>query len=107
MNETEVRTRLLRKRDEIFARANSLHKDLYARTEPYSADFAEQAVELENLDVLFQLDTASRAELSAINNSIDRLAVGSYGICSRCAKPINPARLNALPHAETCIDCAL
>lgn len=106
VNISEVRTKLLRKRSEIFARANRLHSDLYAREQPYSADFAEQAVELQNLDVLFQLDASTRAELGAINNSIERLDTGRYGICCQCAKPIDAARLTALPYAETCIDCA-
>jgi DnaK suppressor protein len=105
VNESEIRTQLLRKRSEIFARANRLHSDIHARSEPYSADLAEQAVELENLDVLFQLDANTRAELSAINHSIERLDTGKYGNCSHCAKPIGSARLNALPYTETCIDC--
>jgi len=106
MNKSEVHAELLRKRNEVFARANRLHNDVQVRNEPYSADFAEQAVELENLDVLFQLDASSRADLRAINNAIERLETGAYGICTHCAKPIAPARLHALPYADTCIDCA-
>lgn len=106
MNNPDIRTELLRKRNEILARANRLHDDLHGRSEPYSADFEERAVELENLDVLFELDASSRAELRAVSDAIERLDIGKYGICTQCARPIAPARLSALPYAETCIDCA-
>jgi RNA polymerase-binding protein DksA len=106
MNKSELHAELLRKRSEVFARASRLHSDVHMRSEPYSADLAEQAVELENLDVLFQLDASSRAELRAINNAIERFESGRYGICVQCARPIEAARLSALPYAENCIDCA-
>jgi DnaK suppressor protein len=35
-----------------------------------------------------------------------RLAVGSYGACTRCAGKIGAARLEARPSAALCIDCA-
>jgi DnaK suppressor protein len=30
---------------------------------------------------------------------------GTYGICIRCGKPIDPRRLDAEPTAMTCMDC--
>ena len=106
MNPTEVRTLLLHKRNEIFSRVNRLHEDVRARVEPYNADSSEQAIELENLDVLFELDEVSRTELRAINNALEHVAAGNYGICVSCGKPIGEARLEALLYADNCIDCA-
>jgi RNA polymerase-binding transcription factor DksA len=41
-----------------------------------------------------------------VNRAVDRLAAGSYGVCTRCGNEIGEARLDALPAAETCIACA-
>ncbi|MBC8090429.1 MAG: TraR/DksA C4-type zinc finger protein, partial [Pseudonocardia sp.] len=35
-----------------------------------------------------------------------RIAAGTYGRCAPCGAAISPARLDALPAADTCITCA-
>lgn len=97
---------LLRRRQDILARVNALHADVHAREQPLSADWEEQAVELENLDVLFQLDHLSRQELARINNALSRIDADQYGQCSCCGAPIDKGRLHALPFVDTCIRCA-
>jgi DnaK suppressor protein len=41
--------------------------------------------------------------LAKIDRAIARMDEGSYGICSRCGKPIEKARLKALPYVDLCI----
>jgi RNA polymerase-binding transcription factor DksA len=48
----------------------------------------------------------ARADLRALDAASERLASGSYGTCQRCGRPINAERLDALPAATTCIQCA-
>ena len=100
-----VREELLQQRQRILAKVGALHGDAHARSEPLSANSGEQAIELENLDVLFELDDVSRFELSQINDASERLDNGQYGICSSCGKKIDAKRLRALPYADTCIHC--
>ena len=33
-----------------------------------------------------------------------RIDEGTFGLCERCGKPIDPERLEALPYATLCID---
>lgn len=40
-----------------------------------------------------------------IEIALEKLRRGEYGICERCARPINPERLRARPDAIFCIDC--
>jgi DnaK suppressor protein len=40
-----------------------------------------------------------------ITRAIGRIDDGTYGICERCGRPIDAARLRALPHALLCMDC--
>jgi RNA polymerase-binding protein DksA len=41
--------------------------------------------------------------LSKIDRALSRMAEGTYGSCSRCGKPIEKARLKALPYVDLCI----
>ena len=48
----------------------------------------------------------SRIELGQVEVALRKLDDGSYGTCSSCGKPIAPERLEAIPWAPLCIDCA-
>lgn len=52
------------------------------------------------------LNDEAVAELGDIGRALARLDAGEYGICTSCGEPINPARVEALPYAELCIECA-
>jgi len=41
--------------------------------------------------------------LGKIHRALTRMDGGAYGICSRCGKPIEKARLKALPYVDLCI----
>lgn len=101
-----ARERLLADRKSLLERVRGLDKDVHHRDEPLPADFAEQAVELENQEVSEALDGDARAELRRIDLALKRLEDGSYGECTRCGNDINPERLEILPSATTCIRCA-
>jgi RNA polymerase-binding transcription factor len=37
--------------------------------------------------------------------ALERIDLGTYGTCSVCGEPIEPARLSAIPEADTCVRC--
>jgi len=43
--------------------------------------------------------------IDQITRAIRRIDDGTYGTCERCGRPIDAARLKALPHALLCMDC--
>ncbi|MGH2786225.1 MAG: TraR/DksA family transcriptional regulator [Actinomycetota bacterium] len=43
--------------------------------------------------------------LDKVTSALKRMDAGTYGECERCGKPIDKARLKALPYAVLCIDC--
>jgi RNA polymerase-binding protein DksA len=73
---------------------------------PLSADFSEQAAELENQDALGAIENSELQEIRQIQVALKRIAEGTYGICANCGEPIDPKRLKALPTATRCISCA-
>jgi DnaK suppressor protein len=48
----------------------------------------------------------SRADLERVEAALARLDDGTYGTCTSCGNPIAPERLEAIPWAPLCIDCA-
>jgi len=43
--------------------------------------------------------------LRDINDSLDRIAKGTYGVCKYCGKEIGEKRLLARPVSSACIEC--
>jgi len=41
--------------------------------------------------------------LAKIDRALTRMSDGTYGTCERCGKPIEKARIKALPYVDLCI----
>jgi DnaK suppressor protein len=41
--------------------------------------------------------------IQKIDRALKRIVAGTYGICERCGKPIEKARIKALPYVDLCI----
>ena len=106
MNTENVRSQLQAKLAELEYRAERVTRDASHRDTPVSADFAEQAVERENDEVLTAIADESQHEAGQIRAALQRLDLGAYGICSECGEVISEARLLAVPYATLCVDCA-
>ena len=52
-----------------------------------------------------QMLTENGNVISLIDDAIERLANGEYGICMECGERISEARLMARPYAIFCIKC--
>jgi len=55
----------------------------------------------------FSLELLQRDEatLQEIDEALDRVKAGTFGLCEGCEEPIPKARLNAVPHARFCVAC--
>ncbi|HJY28040.1 MAG TPA: TraR/DksA C4-type zinc finger protein [Pyrinomonadaceae bacterium] len=47
-----------------------------------------------------------QARLRKVDNALDRLMSGSYGICAQCGRPINEIKLDTDPATSLCLDCS-
>lgn len=52
------------------------------------------------------LAEAAQSELRQVEDALARIAVGTYGRCADCGRPIPAARLEIRPFAELCVPCA-
>ena len=55
--------------------------------------------------VSLRLNGLDYAQLRMVEEALDRLGSGDYGVCLACDEPIAPKRLHALPWARYCVDC--
>ncbi len=102
----EIRGNLLEMLEELDDRLAKITDDVRHVDEPLAKDFAEQATQSENDEVLDYIGNATRTEIEKVKQAISRLDSGNYGICEVCGEPINKERLKAIPYACMCIKCA-
>ncbi|MDA3868948.1 MAG: TraR/DksA family transcriptional regulator [Gammaproteobacteria bacterium] len=100
------KNQLLALREEYTGRIEAIQKDSHHKEEPVEKDFAEQATQSENDEVLAALDDEAQYMVMQIDNALNRLALGAYGICKACGEPIPRERLQAVPYTELCLRCA-
>ena len=100
-----VREALLARRHALLDRHERVAADLQRRGEPLAGDWSDRAIQLQNDEALQAIDDAAQDELGAIEEALQRLGRGLYGVCKECGAPIEPGRLQAL-HAVTCATCA-
>jgi RNA polymerase-binding transcription factor DksA len=62
-------------------------------------------IELARREKVMALVHSMERKLHSIDHALRQAKTGGYGICERCAQPIAPERLEALPEATLCIEC--
>ncbi len=71
--------------------------------DPNTAEGGSLAFELEK-----ELSVAQNARdlLDKVERAMETIEDGTYGTCADCGNPIPVARLDALPYAIQCVECA-
>jgi len=101
-----ARDRLLARRAQLLRRfqyASELADEL---AEDHNVEIVDRANDQWDAHVLSKLGDAETKQLSAVIAALRRLAAGTYGTCVRCQHTIPRGRLDALPEAALCADCA-
>jgi DnaK suppressor protein len=100
-----MRQILIKRRDALrkaLAGDLSLLKELRAQT---AGDVVDAALDSAQDEISSQLAEVESRELARIENALERMRAGQYGVCEACGVKIPMARLNALPYATYCIEC--
>ena len=71
-----------------------------------SGDDADVASDVIDRALLNALGTQDANRLQQIDNALDRINQNKYGRCVKCGKEIPQERLEVLPYALMCINCA-
>jgi len=71
---------------------------------PYG-EYGELATEIVEVEKGLILEKRVRDQLAEVEHALHKFEQGTYGLCDICGQPIEPARLEALPHANLCLSC--
>ncbi|MGH2539176.1 MAG: TraR/DksA family transcriptional regulator [Actinomycetota bacterium] len=106
----DLKGRLEQERVELREQLSTIEEEAFAATQSElsgdvglddeSADAGTATFEREK-DL--SIENNVRDLLSKIDRALARIADGSYGTCDRCGKPIEKARIKALPYVDLCI----
>lgn len=103
---------LLRARDSARAQVEALRAAREEIVRASEGSNADDEHDPEGATIAFEREQVSamlaqaEASVAAADEALARRDAGSYGVCVDCGGDIGAARLEALPSARTCIDCA-
>ncbi len=66
---------------------------------------ADQGTENYQREFASQLKSIESSALREIDEALDRIARGTYGLCEQCGELIPLARLEVIPYARLCMKC--
>ena len=105
MNETVYKENLLKKRAEILAERGGKSLSTPMDNNTRQGDMADQASGTNEVHIQLKLKQTDAKILQAIEEALERLDSGSYGLCRDCGEDIAAARLNAITWTRVCIAC--
>ena len=99
----KAKQRLLDLKQEYQTRVYKIQHDMQNPDTDMTQDWDDQAVINEQNDVRKNLLVEAQQNLELVNNALLRIENGTYGICTVSGEEIEPARLEAVPFATTCM----
>ena len=99
----EIKQELVRQKDGILSEAETAMNSLPEQT--VFPDLGDQASAETDRSFMLRLRGREQRLLKKIEEAIDRIEAGSFGICEVCGEPIDLNRLAARPVTTMCITC--
>lgn len=91
-------------RADIASRAPTLTEDIGISSEDLADEADLCATELQTT-MWLRLRAREALYLKKVNQALERIARGTFGLCDRCDDPIEARRLEARPTATLCVSC--
>ena len=108
MNEktlTSFRTKLEEIRFTMMGGVKGHYKIKKDESNEQVSDIADEAIESYSRELIMGLGEHEWKKLRLVEDAIEKMKNGQYGICSECGKVIPEARLKIVPFTAHCIDC--
>lgn len=103
------RERLLTLRARVQGESTHMEHDAlkdHSKTTSIPTDMAELGSDNADQELTFSLLGSDKDTLDQIEAAIQRIEDGSYGRCEACGEQIPETRLDAIPYAALCVQCA-
>ena len=108
MNETKLasfRTKLEEIRFAIAGEVQEKYKSPKDHLTEQVADIADDAVQSYDRQLMMGLGEKEFGKLRLVEEAIEKIDRGQYGICLECEELISEERLTVVPFASYCVDC--
>jgi DnaK suppressor protein len=99
----KIKTKLLRQREALLSGAESALNELPGQT--MFPDLGDQATAETDRNFMLRLRGREQRLLKKIDEAIERIDNGTFGICDDCGNEIDIKRLDARPVTTMCIEC--
>ncbi len=100
---------ILEKRKEIFEELNEGELKESIQESPgeksYAFHLADLGSDVNEREKSFLVASIEGGILAELDEALNRIEDGTYGICAICDEPIHPQRLEAIPYTKLCLDC--
>jgi DnaK suppressor protein len=96
---------LLKEREQIVGDVRQTFESSQEMGQDGIQDIGDEAANIYNKQILLSLNENERKRLQEVDESLDRIANGIYGICEECGGPIGLKRLEVRPVAKYCVPC--
>jgi len=104
MNIDGFKQTLLRKQRDLQANIARLEDEARESGEDEVRDSTDDATSSQGASESLQEDTVESETLIQVEDALQRIEDGTYGKCRDCGRPIEPARLEAVPWAAYCLE---
>jgi DnaK suppressor protein len=105
MDEQTLKGALLRKKSEILGTGGVKPLQASMENNTRQGDMADQASGNNEVHIHLKIKQTDAKIVQAIEEALERIERGTYGICRDCGERIAEARLNAIPWTRVCIKC--
>jgi DnaK suppressor protein len=102
---TKFRKILLKEREQIVGEVKQIVESSKEMGQDGIQDIGDEAANIYNKQVLLSLNENERTRLQEVDEALDRIENGMYGICEECGGPISLKRLEVRPVAKYCVPC--
>ncbi|MEW6376403.1 MAG: TraR/DksA family transcriptional regulator [Thermodesulfobacteriota bacterium] len=96
---------LLKEREQIVGDVKQTYESSKEMGQDGIQDIGDEAANIYNKQILLSLNENERMRLQEVDESLDRIGNGTYGICEECGEPIGLKRLEVRPVAKHCVPC--
>lgn len=96
---------LLKEREQIVGEVKQTYASSQEMGQDGTQDIGDEAANIYNKQILLSLNESERMRLQEVDEALDRIGGGAYGICEECGCPIGLKRLEVRPAAEYCVAC--
>jgi DnaK suppressor protein len=102
---TKFKKILLKEREQIAGEVKQIVESSKEMGQDGTQDIGDEAANIYNKQVLLSLNENERTRLQDVDEALDRIENGTYGICEECGGPISLKRLEVRPVAKYCVPC--